>query len=810
MPTALGQKRYDNYGCLPYPPIVVFGMPLRPWLQIQMHLRRCGREANLEGEAKAAFVYNESMSNKKKKPSHGRGRVHSQAADAPNHKEPGKNYRPEGKEPARSKQEQRLFDNLLKATYEFIKGRHYSPQTKQSLVERLNIHTAHIEIFENVLQSLKGEGKISLVEEQYHHAQKAQPKLAVGEFAVRGTISIHPRGFGFINRPSPQEDIFIPKTFIDGAIDGDLVDAIATAVSEKGPEGRVVNIVQRRRQQIAGTVTECHEKTATIYSSLLGEIHPISCRVNPSQPVAVGDRVLLSVQKWGQKKEPIDCSIEKVLGHVTDPSVDIPFAIAESGIRQEFPEAAVEEAKAFGTSVRASDLEGRIDLRELECVTIDPDTAKDFDDAISIKKTGTDYRVGVHIADVSYYVRPESAMDAEARLRCNSTYFPNTCIPMLPKELSENLCSLKPDVERLAVSVFFTVTEDGETTDWKLDRSVIQSKKRFTYREVKAILDGAESPHKPLLKDMAAVCERLKHRRSERGSVQLYVPELIVKVDEKGAPTGTDLVEYDITHQMVEECMLKANEIVAIHLKKMGKDVSYRVHEEPAEESLRDFSTLAGSYGYTLPDVPSPQDLQKFFLEIEGTPNATHLAVCYIKSMRMACYSPDNIGHYGLSLEHYCHFTSPIRRYIDLIIHRLLLEGGPDRTTLTEICQDASERERISARAEGTVVSIKKLRLLENQWRKNPKTLFKAVVTRVKPFGIFFDLSALMLEGFLHVSELEDDYFLFDDLTGKLEGCDFGHTYGTGDQLVVRCDHVSILMQEASWTLVQKEPRSAP
>ena len=209
-----------------------------------------------------------------------------------------------------------------------------------------------------------------------------------------------------------------------------------------------------------------------------------------------------------------------------------------------------------------------------------------------------------------------------------------------------------------------------------------------------------------------------------------------------------------------------------------------------------------------MPDVPSPWDIQRFFLEIEGTPQATHLAVCYIKSMRMACYSPDNIGHYGLSLEHYCHFTSPIRRYIDLIIHRLLLEEGPDRTTLTEICQEASERERISARAEGTVVTIKKLRLLEAQWRKKPEATFKAVITRVKPFGISFDISSLMLEGFLHVSELEDDYFLFDDLTGQLEGCDFGRTYGSGDQIVVRCDTVSILMQEASWTLVRKEPRS--
>jgi ribonuclease R len=705
-----------------------------------------------------------------------------------------------------SKREQRLFDNLLKATHEFIKGRHYSPQTKQSLIDRLNIHKDHLNIFESVLHSLKGAGEVHIIGEKYHQAEAAVPRLAPGEFPVRGTISIHPRGFGFVNRPSPHEDIFIPKALINGAVDGDLVDAIATThpFSEKGPEGRVVDVIQRKHRQVAGTVTEAHGKTATVYSSLLGEIHPIICHIEPSQKVKKGDRVLLNVRSWGQKREPTECSLEKVLGHVSDPSVDVPFVIAESGIRQEFPPAAIEEAKRYGTRVKPSDLKGRVDLRELLCVTIDPDTAKDFDDAISIEKIGSDYRVGVHIADVSYYVRPESAMDTEARLRCNSTYFPNTCIPMLPRELSENLCSLKPNVMRLTVSVFFNVTQSGETTDWEIVRSVIKSKKRFTYREVKAILDGAKSQHKPLLQAMEAVCERLKKRRSERGSVQLYVPEMIVKVDEKGVPTGMDLVEYDISHQMVEECMLKANEIVAIHLGRRGKDVSYRVHEEPAEESLKDFSSLVSSYGYYLPDVPTPQDIQKFFLEVEGSPHASYLAVCYIKSMRLACYSPDNIGHYGLSLEHYCHFTSPIRRYIDVIIHRLLLEDGPDRATLTEICQEASERERSSAKAEGTVVTIKKLRLLEEQRRKKPNKSFGAIITRVKPFGIFFDITSLMLEGFLHVSELEDDYFLFDDDTSRLEGCDFGHTYGSGDHIIVRCERVDISMQEASWVLVKK------
>lgn len=707
------------------------------------------------------------------------------------------------------KREQRLFDNLLKTTYEFIKGRHYAPQTLASLIERLNIHPDHLDIFKGVLDSLKKEGKIHLVGEIYHHVPQPQEiSLASGESIVRSTISVHPRGFGFVNQPSPQEDIFIPKTMMNGAVDGDTVDVVTnlTTYSEKGPEGRVVNVVERKRKQIVGTVVECTERTASVYSSLLGEMHPIECHITPNEKVKKGDRVVLNVLSWGQKKQPTTCSLAKVLGSVKDPRVDLPFVILESGIRHEFPQEAIDEAQRFGRRVRPSDLKGRVDLRELECVTIDPDTAKDFDDAISLEVIGHTYRIGVHIADVSYYVKEGSALDAEASLRCNSTYFPNTCVPMLPKELSENLCSLKPNVSRLTVSVFFNLSDTGETTGWEVVRSVIKSKKRFTYKQAKAVLDGkVRSPHKALLKNMVHVCDLLKKRRSERGSVQLYVPELIVKVDESGVPTGMECVEYDITHQMIEELMLKANEIVAIHLGRLGKDVSYRVHEEPAEESLRDFSTLVSAFGFTLPQVPSPHDIQRFFLEIEGSPHASYLATCYIKSMRLACYSPDNIGHYGLSLEHYCHFTSPIRRYIDVIIHRLLLENGPTKDTLAKICLDASEKERISARAEGSLITIKKLRLLELERKKSPNREYRAIITRVKPFGIFFDIVDVMVEGFLHVSELEDDYFMFDDTRSQLWGSDTGITYHSGDHIIVKCDRVDLLMQEASWKMVGRE-----
>lgn len=703
-----------------------------------------------------------------------------------------------------STKEERLFNNLSKITTEFICGSHFTPLTTQALIERLHIHPDNLAVFKKVILSLKKEGKLTLVGKYYHRTKDEKEKKK--ENVIRGAISVHPRGFGFVNRPDPDKDIFIPKPLMNGAIDGDIVEVLVSPEQPfgKGPEGKVTAVVERKRKQLVGTVVFASAKKAEVFSTLLGELHPAECSLRKGETLKNGDRVILDVLSWGQKKEPTKCKLARILGSVQDAASDIPFAIAENDIKEAFPQACLLEAQQFGQRVKTSDLAERTDLRHLECFTIDPDTAKDFDDAISVECIGSSYRLGVHIADVSHYVRAGGALDEEARLRCNSTYFPNTCIPMLPRELSEHLCSLRPNVNRLTVSVFITIDENGETKDWEIVRSVIKSRKRFTYKEVKAVLDGtAKSPYTPSLLRMVALCQLLKRQRSERGSVQLYVPEAVVKVNETGEPTGMEIVEYDITHQMVEEFMLKANEVVAIQIGKMGRDVSYRVHEEPADESLQEFATLVSAFGFSLPRLPKPRDIQQLFLEAQNSPHATYLATCYIKSMRLACYSPDNIGHYGLSLQHYCHFTSPIRRYIDVIIHRLLLEKGLDKEILSDLCLSASDKERVSARAEGSVRTLKKLRLLSKTKAQAPKKEYEAIITRVKPFGIYFDIVDLMLEGFLHVSELEDDYFHFNETNSSLVGEYEGSTYRSGHRIKVSCISVDLIAQEAKWRLLQ-------
>lgn len=699
---------------------------------------------------------------------------------------------------------QKLFDNLLKMTYEYIKGKSYTPQTAESLIERLNIHPGHRTLFSTVLESLKESGKV-----HYENKKYLPPfEIQAHEKIYRGQLTVHPRGFGFVNLPSPFQDIFIPKPFLNGAIDGDYVEALVdeSIQSSKGPEGKIRTVIRRDRKLFVGTIVSRDNEETKMYSSALAaNSQLISCPcLFQKKPLNRGDRVVFEVKEWNLGF-PKKIHITQLLGSVLDPETDLPFFMHENGLPFQFPSAVQEEARSFGHRVSQSDMKQRVDLRALDCVTIDPDTAKDFDDAISVEKIGSQYRLGVHIADVSHYVKPKTALDREASIRCNSTYFPGVCIPMLPRELSENLCSLKPNVNRLAVSVFMNIDSEGNTLSWEIKRSVIRSKKRLTYKEAKSIIDSAKkSSLKPLLLLMVEIANLLRKRRTERGSVQLYMPEIVVKVDAHGKPLGLEKIEYDITHQMIEEFMLKANEIVAIHLNREGKEVSYRVHEEPAAESLRDFSALLSSFGYHLPEIPDPHDIQRFFQEIEGKEYAQYLATCYIKSMRFACYSADNIGHYGLSLEHYCHFTSPIRRYVDTVVHRLIFEEPVAKEAIQTICQTASERERISARAEGTVVAMKKLRLLTLLLEQEKERVFTALVTRVKPFGIYFDVIELMMEGFVHISELQDDYFIFNDHTCSLNGRFKGYDWKAGDSLLVRCLSADLILQDARWQLVEK------
>jgi ribonuclease R len=687
-----------------------------------------------------------------------------------------------------------------------LSARGMSPISHADLLEELQLPKSQESLFDECLEAMIAKGDIRDSAKGYRLGKESAE-------VVTGVIRVHPRGFGFLQPDNPAaypEDIFIPRNFIQNAVDGDRVEVMINqqSVSERGPEGKVINILTRGRTHMAGIVKEILSKgKASVYVPLLGVAQ--SCiATSPDIKLVVGDRIVMEVKEWGTENSPTQCRATHRIGHISDPSVDIKAAVEEFELRSDFPATVLQEAKQYGTSVTQAEIAGREDFREIETFTIDPDTAKDFDDALSLHQDENgNFHLAVHIADVSHYVAAGTQLDLEARERCNSTYFPGTCIPMLPGELSENLCSLKPNVNRLTISVLVTFDKYGNQLSYRIVRGVIKSQKRFTYKEAKEVLDGTKkSKHAPTLNLMVDLCKLLKKQRYNRGSIEFAMPELVVLVNNGGVPTGTDYIVYDITHQLVEEFMLKANEIVATHLTQNGKNLIYRVHDEPADENMKDFSMIATAFGFELSEIPKATELQKLFEETAESPYSQFLATSYIRRMRMAQYSADNIGHFGLQLSHYTHFTSPIRRYVDLVVHRILFGEKDIREDLVSSAGSSSEQERISAKAEGSVRHLKKLRLLDAQYKKDKFHQYEAIVTRVKPFGVMFEIIDLLLEGFLHVSEIGNDYYVFDEDANTLQGENYGNSLTAGDKIHVILKNVDFILQESHWAIVTDAP----
>ena len=708
------------------------------------------------------------------------------------------------------KKQERILENLKRTIIQFIEGKRYEPLGTIALFERLNIPPSLHSLAKKAIDELLREDKVEFRKKQLWL------KGLTTEY-LRGLLRVHPRGFGFViphNRLNCPKDVFIPKHLMEGAVDGDEVEVDifpGSLTSEKGPEGKIVLIVKRGRKHLAGIVHDIGSSgIASAYAPLLGSSRMVVIKTEKKQKLKVGDRVILHVQTWGKQNSPTVGEVCYHLGHISDASIDIKAAIEEFDLPDDFSPEAIEEAKSYGARVKASDLRGREDLREIESFTIDPTTARDFDDALSLKKDKKGhYHLCVHIADVAHYVRQNSALDHEATMRCNSTYFPGRCVPMLPEELSNNLCSLRANVMRLTVSVLMTFDNQGELLQSKIVRSVIKSKKRFTYEEAKKVIDGKKkSPHAHALKLMVELCLLLKKKRSDRGSIDFALPDTMIVVDKKGEPSGFTVSEYDISHQLVEEFMLKANEVVATHFAKKKLPMLFRVHEEPSEENIVDFCAFARNLGFMISDQPTKQELQKLFDEAKKSPFAYQLSVAFIRSMKLATYSPENVGHYGLALENYCHFTSPIRRFSDLVTQRMIFEEqASEEEDLSQIALKCSEQERISFKAEMSVKNLKKLRLLKKYFQEDPKRVYEGIISRIKPFGLLFEVPPIMIEGFLHISHLENDYFIYDDQRGILIGRHTGKIYKAGETLRIRLVSIDLIMQETKWELALERTR---
>lgn len=626
---------------------------------------------------------------------------------------------------------------------------------------------------------------------------------------VVGRLTCHEKGFGFvIPRDPSQEDLYIPRRKLGDAMHGDFVVARREATQHHKTEGRVIRLLRRARSQVVGRFER---------GKRFGYVVPLDPRIgyevmvsrkgaNDAKPGQLVNVEITSYPEDKGRRSP-EGKIIEVLGDPDDARLDIEVIIREFGLAHEFPPEVLAEAEQIGTEVTESDIEGREDFRELPVVTIDGENAQDFDDAVYVEKLANgNYRLAVHIADVSAYVAVGSAIDQEARRRATSVYFPDRVIPMLPERLSNDICSLKPGVDRLVQSVVAEINPEGRTVNYELYDGVIRSAQRMTYKAVAALLEGSDpelaekyADHIDHFKLMSELCEVLRGYRSRRGSIDFDLPEPEMRINMEGEVEDIFRSERNQAHRLIEEFMIRANEVVASHTAWEDVVSVYRAHEGPDAEKVEQFRDFIGGIGLRLGGGtrPAPGNFQRLVEHLEGQPGGRTLIYLMLRTMKQARYQVDNIGHFGLASPRYTHYTSPIRRYPDLIVHRVL-KADLERTTqhefdveafrgqLHQMCAESSELERNAAGAERRYVDWKKVQFMADKQGDS----FEAFITGVHSYGFFVELEEFFVEGLVHVSSLGDDYYQYDERKHALRSESNGRTLALGNKVRVQLARV--------------------
>jgi ribonuclease R len=619
------------------------------------------------------------------------------------------------------------------------------------------------------------------------------------DLLVKGRLEIMRSGNGLV--ANGADKVFVSKHDMGIALPKDTVLVQmypGTIDSPKGAEGRVIIVEERNRHDIVGTFKRDGNRNIVIP---LNEGYTVDFTVIEDKGAVDEDRVLIRLISWENEKVNPLAEIVDVLGKSTNPSLDTTVIIKEYELPEEFPQDVLAEAESV--SALMDEPGKRLDWTKELTVTIDPVTARDFDDALSLHKDENGNRVlGVHIADVSHFVRPQSALDQEAFLRGNSTYLVDKVIPMLPEQLSNGVCSLNPDVERLAFSVFITLDQNADVLDSVFAKTVIKSDRRLTYEKALDILENRagkseKAAIKKLVCDLSKMSQQVRKNRFAKFALNLEIPEVEMQINEKGLMTGFHIVPNDISHQLVEEAMILANECVAKKLHVQNCPSIARLHEPPDEEKLTDLTEQLLFFGYSPGDLSNQKNLSKFLDSVKDDPFFHHIGLAVLKSMNRAVYSAEDTGHYGLAKKFYQHFTSPIRRYPDLIAHRqlaaiLLKEKGAVKAAggaiykkkeLSAIAIAATNSEFISADAEKALLEIKKYRYLDEAMKAAEPKPFDAVVVKVVAFGMFVEIPDLMLQGLIHVSEVSDSYARYSRTRQTLS--DGKKTYKMGDKVKV-------------------------
>ncbi|KNZ69990.1 ribonuclease R [Thermincola ferriacetica] len=687
----------------------------------------------------------------------------------------------------------------------------YKPLTAEELLKALNLEP-NPEFFEK-LAELEKQGKI---------VQTRKLRYGVPEKLnlVVGRIQGHPNGFAFIIPDrAGEEDVFVSPANLNGAMHNDRVIARITSKGDLGVrrEGEVIRILERANTLVVGTYSS---------SKHFGFVIPDETRISQDFFIArgnehgarSGDKVVIRVTQWPQYRMNPEGEVVQIIGRKGAPGIDMESIIWKHKLPREFPPDVERQLKDIPDEVRPEDMQGREDLRNLLMVTIDGEDAKDLDDAVSLEMLPDGlFRLGVHIADVGHYVPLRTPLDKEAYKRATSVYLVDRVIPMLPPKLSNGICSLNPRVDRLALSVMMDIDEEGNVRRHQIYESVINSNERMTYTDVKRMLvDKDEELLRryhylvQMLQNMERLCRILRARRLKRGAIDFDIPEAKVILDDRGRPLEIKKAERSIADRIIEEFMLVANETVAEAMFWMEIPFVYRVHEEPAEEKLVQLQKFLATFGYGLKGINKihPRALQKIVEQVKGRPEERVINTVMLRTMKQARYSEENLGHFGLAAKYYCHFTSPIRRYPDLVIHRIiksiLKSGSLPQKELDRLKKfvpaaavQSSERERAAMEAERESADLKKVEFMLDKVGQ----VFEGIISSVTSFGLFVELDNLV-EGLVHITTLTDDFYEYDEENYRLVGQHTRKIYRIGDQVRVRVERVNPDERQVDFELV--------